>query len=139
MAEQATIHSFTVERLEGIAYVPAENAYYYDAKTSRDVSDSNATALVLDGETGAFRSLRLTTGEHSGNTISTWLYALHTADVFGLPYRIFVGVLGLAIAMLSVTGVYIWCKKRAVQKRAAEQRKWRPGTSDESELRRAVG
>jgi uncharacterized iron-regulated membrane protein len=33
------------------------------------------------------------------------------ADVFGLPYRIFVCVLGLIITMLSVTGVYIWWKK----------------------------
>jgi uncharacterized iron-regulated membrane protein len=34
------------------------------------------------------------------------------ANVFGLPYRIFVCILGLVIAMLSVTGVYIWWKKR---------------------------
>ncbi len=108
-----------MERVDGLAYVPVENAYYYDAGTSRDVSDSNMTALVLDGDTGAFRSLRLTTGEYSGNTISTWLYALHTADVFGLPCRILVGVLGLAIAMLSVTGVYIWWKKRRVRQDAA--------------------
>lgn len=35
------------------------------------------------------------------------------ASVLGLPYRIFVYALGLVIAMLSVTGVYIWWKKRA--------------------------
>ena len=115
MAEQAAIHGFTVEQVEGLAYVPGENAYYYSAKTSRDISDLNGTALVLDGNTGAFRSLRLTSGEHSGNTVSSWLYALHTAEVFGLPYRIFVCVLGIAIAMLSVTGVYIWWKKKRIQ------------------------
>jgi uncharacterized iron-regulated membrane protein len=32
--------------------------------------------------------------------------------VFGLPYKIFVSLLGLCIAMLSATGVYIWWKKR---------------------------
>ena len=37
------------------------------------------------------------------------------ADVFGLPYRIFVCVLGLVITMLSVTGVYIWWKKRCAR------------------------
>ena len=57
-------------------------------------------------------------GEHSGNTVSEWLRALHTADVFGLPYRIFVCVLGLIITMLSVTGVYIWWKKRKARIRA---------------------
>jgi ABC-type multidrug transport system permease subunit len=33
-----------------------------------------------------------------------------------LAYRIFVCALGLVIAMLSVTGVYIWWKKRRAQK-----------------------
>jgi len=116
MAEQAAIHGFTVERAEGIAYVPGEHVYYYDAKTSRDLSDLNATALVLDGDTGAFRSLRLPTGEHSGNTISSWLYALHTAEVFGLPYRILVCALGIAIVFLSLTGAYIWWKKLGMRR-----------------------
>jgi uncharacterized iron-regulated membrane protein len=34
------------------------------------------------------------------------------ANVFGLPYRLFVCFLGLVIVMLSVTGVVIWSKKR---------------------------
>ena len=42
--------------------------------------------------------------------------ALHMANVFGLPYRIFVCALGILITMLSVTGVYIWWKKRRAQK-----------------------
>ncbi|HUB58924.1 MAG TPA: PepSY-associated TM helix domain-containing protein [Candidatus Micrarchaeia archaeon] len=122
MAEQATIHGFTVERVEGLAFVPVESAYYYDAKTSRDVSNIQGTALVLDGDTGAFRSLRLATGEHTGNTVSSWLYALHTAEVFGLPYRIFVCVLGLVITLLSVTGLYIWWKKLRARKFAKARR-----------------
>ena len=44
--------------------------------------------------------------------MTTWLIELHMANLFGLPYRIFVCVLGLVIVMLSVTGVYIWWKKR---------------------------
>jgi hypothetical protein len=38
--------------------------------------------------------------------------ALHMAHVFGLPYRIFVALLGVAVSILSVTGVVIWWKKR---------------------------
>jgi uncharacterized iron-regulated membrane protein len=38
------------------------------------------------------------------------------ARVFGVPYQIFVFVLGLLITMLSVTGVYIWWKKRRARK-----------------------
>jgi uncharacterized iron-regulated membrane protein len=32
--------------------------------------------------------------------------------VFGLPWRVFVCVLGLVIGTLSVTGVWIWWTKR---------------------------
>ena len=82
-------------------------------KSSRDIRDKlGLTQIAFDGDTGALISLDLPTGEHSGNTVTYWLRALHMADVFGLPYRIFVCVLGLIITMLSVTGVYIWWKKR---------------------------
>jgi uncharacterized iron-regulated membrane protein len=44
--------------------------------------------------------------------VTNWLSALHQGEVFGLPYRIFVCVLGVMVVMLSVTGIVIWLKKR---------------------------
>jgi uncharacterized iron-regulated membrane protein len=38
------------------------------------------------------------------------------ANLFGLPYKIFVSGLGAAIVTLSATGVYIWWKKRSARK-----------------------
>jgi uncharacterized iron-regulated membrane protein len=51
---------------------------------------------------------------HSGLTITNWLRALHMIQdpVDYFVYRVFVCVIGLVIAMLSFTGVYIWWKKR---------------------------
>jgi uncharacterized iron-regulated membrane protein len=43
------------------------------------------------------------------------------ANVFGLPYRIFVFIAGIVITMLSVTGVYIWWKKRGFRRHIAAQ------------------
>ena len=86
-------------------------------RSSRDVDNRYAyTRLTLDARTGAFIALRLPTGEYSGDTVSFWLSTLHMGHVFGLPYRIFVCVLGLVITMLSITGVYIWWKKRRARK-----------------------
>jgi uncharacterized iron-regulated membrane protein len=50
----------------------------------------------------------------AGNTVTNWLRALHmiTDPMDHLVYRIFVVVVGLVIAMLSATGVYLWWKKR---------------------------
>ncbi len=114
MKEQAALHGFIVEAPTGLGYILELGVYTYGVRSSRDVREGGwDTSLWLDGNTGVLRSLDLPTGEHSGNTISNWLWALHFADVFGLlAYRIFVCALGLVITMLSVTGVYIWWKKR---------------------------
>ena len=40
-------------------------------------------------------------------------------NVFGLPYRIFVCMIGLIVVMLSITGIVIWSRKHRVQKAKA--------------------
>jgi hypothetical protein len=55
--------------------------------------------------------------DHTGNVISTVLWGLHYGDIRDiLAYRLFVFVFGFALAMLCVTGVYIWWKKRKAQR-----------------------
>jgi len=91
----------------------AKGFYVYAVKSSADIQDHGGqTRIVIDATTGAVIMTLLGTGQYSGNTITTWLMALHMANVWGLPYKIFVCVLGLVIVMLSVTGVLIWWKKR---------------------------
>jgi len=125
MAEQAASRGFSVERPVVFQYEYDHHAYFYNVKSSRDVWDSDhnsETTLTFNADTGALRSLNLPTGEHTGNTVFTWLVGLHQAWVFGLPYRIFLCVLGLAIATLSCTGVYIWWTKRQGRGLAARKR-----------------
>ena len=114
MAEQAKKNGFSVER--PIMFYHMGGSYGYVVKSSRDIRDRlGLTMINFDADTGELISFEAPTGEHSGNTVTNWLRALHMADVFGLPYRIFVCVLGLIITMLSVTGVYIWWKKRCAR------------------------
>jgi uncharacterized iron-regulated membrane protein len=80
------------------------------------------TQLLLDANTGELKLLLLPTGQYGGNTFTTWIYSLHMANVFGLPYRIFVSAFGLIVVMLSVTGAYIYFKKRQAR-RARRKRK----------------
>ena len=129
IAEQELDDSLAKDQ-EGEAQVGSATAALAEAKSALAVSEADqeryaaleAYAHITApfagvvtkryADTGALISLDLPVGEHSGNTVTAWLRALHMADVFGLPYRIFVCVLGLVITMLSVTGVYIWSKKR---------------------------
>ena len=47
-----------------------------------------------------------------GDRLTAWFIGIHLANLYGLPLRILVCALGLVITALSVTGVYIWWKKR---------------------------
>ena len=39
-------------------------------------------------------------------------FPLHSGRIVGLPGRIFVSFMGAVVAMLSVTGIVIWARKR---------------------------
>lgn len=117
LSEQAALHGFTVERPIALGLDPVRGMYTYTVRSSRDIQDRRGrTAIAIDANSGEFKSLHLSSGQYDGLTVTMWLNALHDANVFGLPYRIFVCLLGLAIVMLSVTGVVIWLKKRRARK-----------------------
>jgi uncharacterized iron-regulated membrane protein len=124
MAEQAARHGFSVERPACLTYLPGRGVYRYCVRSDHDVRDrASRTEVYFDAETGVLRLLALPTGQYGGNTVTSWLAALHMADVFGLPYKIFVCLLGLVVAMLSATGVYIWWKKRQARRSRARGRR----------------
>lgn len=104
---------FAVLQPAAIWYNPGHGFYVYSARSDLDFQDKGGQLrVVIDAVSGAQKMLLLPSGQYNGNTITVWLAALHMANVFGLPYRIFVCLLGLTIVMLSVTGVVIWLKKR---------------------------
>lgn len=39
-------------------------------------------------------------------------FPLHSGRILGLPGRILISIMGIVVAMLSVTGVYVWWRKR---------------------------
>ncbi len=124
MAEQAASRAFSVVRPIGLFYYQQSGTYTYWVQSSRDLSGKYhpKTFLTFDGDTGAFLSLSLPDLERRGDRFDAWLFALHRADVLGTPYRWLVCLIGLVIAMLSVTGIYIWWKKRKARIRAVSQR-----------------
>jgi len=128
---------FTVIQPLGLTYSAPHGVYIYEVRSSRDVFERSpkggGTYLMFDGDDGALASLRLPTGEHSGNTVESWLYALHMTRVFGRPFQIFVCALGFLVIMLSVTGVYIWWKKRRARKYSAARSGGIVGKNETSE------
>lgn len=125
ITEQSRTRGFTAGTPLSLMYFSGTGAYLYEVRGSRDVftraPKGGGTSVMFDGNTGELRELSEPTGEHTGNTIESWLYALHMARVFGRPYQIFVSVLGLLVGMLSITGIYIWWKKRASRRLSASR------------------
>lgn len=78
--------------------------------------------LYIDGVSG---ELAFSRGHHlgsAGDKFLLWQYPLHSGQLFGFWGRAFIGVVGLSVALLSVTGVIIWLKKRRAAHVRATQR-----------------
>lgn len=117
IAEQANISNFTIIREVALNFYGHSNVFEYRIHSSRDIGDkSGLTTIWFDAVTGELKKTSLPTGAHGGNTLTTWLVELHKANVFGMPYKIFLCVAGMMIAALSGTGLVIWWKKRKARR-----------------------
>jgi uncharacterized iron-regulated membrane protein len=119
MQAMAQTHGFTIHAEERLLLNRARGLYIYMVHSSVDLRERTGnTAVMIDADTGAWRGQWLPTGGEAGNTVSNWLGALHMAHVGGLPWRLFVAATGLAVVVLSATGVVIWAHKRRGRVRA---------------------
>jgi uncharacterized iron-regulated membrane protein len=117
MATELAQHDAELRREMSLAYAPEHQAFIYTVESSLDVSTRHPyTQVYLDSQSGALIGFQAPTGLAAGDSITSWLYALHFASVGGITYRLVVAVTGLLVVVLSVTGVWIWFRKR--QKRA---------------------
>lgn len=113
MAAEAKERNFVVHREGWLGYEADHGTYHYRVHSSHDVGTRYPGArLWFDGDTGKLYGFYAPTGMAAGETISSWLFALHMAAVGGLPYRIFVAILGIVISALAVSGIWIWQRKR---------------------------
>jgi uncharacterized iron-regulated membrane protein len=114
MAEQASLQGFKVGEPTGMAYLHGIGLYDYTAATDRRFPHRRVVDIMFDGDTGALYAVDKIPGDGPGNEVNNWLRSLHMVSdpVDILPYRIVVFVVGIGIAILSVTGVYIWWRKR---------------------------
>lgn len=96
-----------------LRYLEASNTYQYRFNSTLDVDEKIArSVLYIDAHSGELLATFWPTGQYSATTVTQWLYALHMAEVFGLPYKLLVFLLGIVVAYFSYSGVYIWWHKR---------------------------
>ena len=113
MAQLARRHTFTILEENALAYERAPGVYSYSVRSSLDVRASKGlTTVFFDAASGSQLAAWLPTGAASGDTIRSWISALHMASMWGWPFKLFICAMGMMVAGLSVTGVLVWRRKR---------------------------
>lgn len=84
-----------------------------------DVGLGNAW-LYFDADSGAYEGGKIPGRGSAGDVFLQAQFPLHSGRILGLPGRILISLMGVLVAMLSVTGVVIWARKR---KARLQQRK----------------
>jgi uncharacterized iron-regulated membrane protein len=68
--------------------------------------------LYFDAATGAAEGGRIPGTGSAGDIFIQAQFPLHSGRILGLPGRILISIMGALVAMLSVTGVIIWVRRR---------------------------
>lgn len=77
--------------------------------------------LYIDSQSGALAGAHIPGSGSAGDIFLQAQFPLHSGRILGLPGRILVSLLGLAVAGLSLTGVVIWVRKRRSRRLAARR------------------
>ncbi|TCQ06129.1 putative iron-regulated membrane protein [Rhizobium sp. PP-F2F-G36] len=117
MQTEAEKRHFTIKSEGYIFYDQDHGLYRYSAHTSLDPADDIAqTGLWLSAVDGKLSRFESPTDGTMADKTMNWMYMLHMAHVFGLPYKILVSLTGGMVTILSLTGVLIWMKKRSAKR-----------------------
>jgi uncharacterized iron-regulated membrane protein len=109
-------------RESALMYRPEAGLYVYIFTSSADMRDTGGRSLAMfDTDSGNEVKLVIPQGQRAANTFNEWISAIHMASVAGLPGRIATTLIGLAVTMLTVTGVLIWSRRRAAHIVAARR------------------
>jgi uncharacterized iron-regulated membrane protein len=114
MAREAERRGFRVLDEMQLDWLPEHAAFAYTVESTRDLHNRLADTYVVFKPTGELLKFSAPTGEHASATFSSWLIALHFGSLRagGTPYRAFVCAIGVMVALLSISGAWIWWKKR---------------------------
>jgi uncharacterized iron-regulated membrane protein len=99
----------------GVFYSKEFGAYgvgFFEAGNSHGDGGLGNPYLYFHGADGRLLGAQVPGTGSAGDFFLQLQFPLHSGRIAGVPGRIVVTILGLAIAMLSVTGLVIWVKRR---------------------------
>lgn len=85
---------------------------FFDPGEEHGAAGVGPPRLFFDGDDGRLLGERLPWHGTPADLFVQAQFPLHSGRILGLPGRIMISAMGLVVAGLSVTGVYIWWRKR---------------------------
>jgi len=115
IAEKEAIERGWTDPAGGIFYADHFDIYgvgFYQPGADHGDSGLGNPWLYFDGKTGDYLGHWVPGTGSAGDIFLQAQFPLHSGRILGLPGRIIISLMGLMVAMLSVTGIIIWAKKR---------------------------
>jgi len=116
-------------------YSPALNIYeveYFAPGDDHGAGGVGHPEIYFDGTDGRVLGSRKPWTGTAADIFVQAQFPVHSGRILGLPGRILISFMGLAMAGLSVTGVYIWYKKRLSRLLAESNRRERGVEADDA-------
>ena len=120
-------NGLTIKQLLGIRWVEEDNQWQLRFKTNQDIGKKGgASSITVNADTGSVERVNFAYQNASfGNKTDQWLSTLHMGHISQgighLAYQIFLALIGLAVTVLSGTGVYLWWKGRQQRLKPAQK------------------
>ncbi|MBP3945401.1 PepSY-associated TM helix domain-containing protein [Psychrobacter sp. K31L] len=117
----------SVQQLLGIRWVEEDKQWQMRFQTDKDIgTHGGASSITVDAATGNVERVNFGYQNSSfGSKADQWLSTLHMGQIgqgWGHRlYQIFLAMIGLAVAVLSGTGVYLWWKNRQQRLKAMQK------------------
>jgi uncharacterized iron-regulated membrane protein len=80
-----------------------------------------ASYFYIDDRDGKLVEKEVMGSGTAGDVYMQAQYPLHSGRILGLPGRILISISGILVALLSVTGIYIWLRKRRPARRTSHR------------------
>jgi uncharacterized iron-regulated membrane protein len=119
----------------GIFYSPLFDVYgvgFFETGFAHGDGGLGNPWLYFDGKTGAPAGADIPGTGGAGDLFMQAQFPLHSGRILGVPGRVLISLMGLAVATFSATGVVIWARKRRSRQRSAARQRspFSPGEAE---------